>query len=51
MELDTLTYNLLLRDALCLKFMETEEGQQHLDDCWRLQQTKPDREKLREQFN
>ncbi len=42
LELDNLTFNKLLRDALCLRFRETEEGRQYLKDCWRLQQTEPD---------
>lgn len=42
MDLDTLTFNLLLRDAFCLRMMETEEGKQYLKDCWRLNQTEPD---------
>jgi len=27
--------------------MRTEEGRKYLDDCWRLEQTQPDREGLR----
>jgi len=42
MELDVLTFNTLLRDAICLKLKETEEGREYLADCWRLQQTEPD---------
>ena len=49
-ELDILSFNMLVRDALCMKLSETEEGQKYLDDAWRFKQTKPDRQKLREQF-
>jgi len=28
--------------------MKTEEGREYLDNCWRLEQTKPDRKSLRE---
>lgn len=40
--MDTLTYNLLLRDALIIKLKETKEGQDYLEDCWRLSQEEPD---------
>lgn len=42
MELDCLTHSKLLRDAICLRLQETEEGRDYLRDCWRLQQTEPD---------
>lgn len=42
---------MVLRDALCLKLMETEDGQKYLDDCYRFTQTEPDRKTLREQFS
>lgn len=29
---------------------QTEKGREYLDDAWRLEQTKPDRKKLREKF-
>lgn len=44
MELDILTFNRLLRDALCIKLQETESGRDYLKDCWRLKQTEPDME-------
>lgn len=28
----------------------TEKGREYLDNAWRLEQTKPDRKKLREKF-
>lgn len=29
---------------------QTEKGREYLDNAWRLEQTKPDRKKLREKF-
>jgi hypothetical protein len=29
---------------------QTEKGEQYLDNAWRLEQTKPDRENLRKKF-
>ena len=50
MELDTLTYNHLLRDAFVMRLKETEDGRDYLERCWRYEQTEPDRKSLREQF-
>ena len=50
MEMDTLTFNILLRDALVLRLKETEEGRGYLEKCWRYSQTEPDRAALRNQF-
>lgn len=44
------TYKLLFRDALIHAFKKTKEGREYLEDCWLLQQTTPDRAKLRERF-
>lgn len=46
-QLDYGTYLLWLRDAYIYGLNRTEDGRQHLDDCWRMEQTKPDRAKLR----
>lgn len=35
------------RDAYIQRCMSTQEGRNHLHECWRFEQTKPDREKLR----
>jgi len=43
-------YWLLLRDAAIYRYNQTEAGQEYLDNCWRMEQTKPDRKKLREKF-
>ena len=50
MEMDTLTFNVLLRDALVLRLKETEEGRDYLEKCWRYKQVEPDRDALRKQF-
>ena len=44
--LDYGLYLLWLRDAYLYTLNGTEEGRQYLDDCWRMEQTKPDRSKL-----
>ena len=43
-------YLLLLRDAFIYRQERTEKGREYLTNCWRLEQTKPDRHKLRERF-
>ena len=48
--LDVFEYFSLLRDAVIYKYMQTEAGQEYLDKCWMLEQTKPDRKRLREKF-
>lgn len=47
-QLDYGTYLLWLRDAYIYGLSRTEDGRQYLDDCWRMEQTKPDRAKLRQ---
>ena len=49
-QLDYGTYLLWLRDAYIAGLNRTEEGRQYLDDCWRMEQTKPDRGKLSAKF-
>jgi hypothetical protein len=49
-QLDYGVYLLWLRDAYISSLNRTEEGRQYLDDCWRMEQTKPDRAKLRANF-
>jgi hypothetical protein len=46
--LNVLEYWLLVRDALIHEYMKTVEGQEYLENCWRIEQVNPDREKLRE---
>lgn len=42
---------LLLRDAFIYKCEQSQKGQEYLENCWILEQTTPDRKRLREQFN
>ncbi|MBQ2527819.1 MAG: hypothetical protein II544_03610 [Spirochaetales bacterium] len=46
-ELDCITFRMLLRDAFIHKMSQTEEGREYLENCWIIRQTEPDRAKLR----
>lgn len=48
MELDTLTYNRILADAMRIRLKSTEKGQEYLKDCWRFRQTEPDLDAIRQ---
>lgn len=48
MEIDI--YLFFLREAMIFENSQSEEGRKYLKDCWRMEQTKPDRKKLREKF-
>lgn len=48
--LDYIDYLQYRRDAFIYRMSQTEKGQEYLDNAYRLEQTKPDREKLRENF-
>lgn len=50
MELDCYTYRVLLKDAFIHKMSQSKDGQEYLETAWILQQTTPDRDKLRENF-
>lgn len=50
MQLDCITFKMLLRDAFISKMRQTEEGREYLEDCWLITQTEPDRHKLRKEF-
>lgn len=49
-ELEVFEYWLLLKDAIVYNYMQTEEGREYLDNCWRIEQTEPDRKSLRERM-
>lgn len=49
-EMDVFEYWLLLRDAIIYNYMQTEKGQEYLENCWRIEQTEPDRESLRKKI-
>ena len=43
-------YLYFMREANIHRLMQTKEGREYLDNCWRMEQTKPDRRKLREKM-
>jgi hypothetical protein len=49
-ELDYLQYLIWRRDAYIYRLSRTEEGQEYLDNAWRMEQTKPERSKLRAKY-
>lgn len=49
-ELTIFEYWLLLRDAVIYNYMQTDEGKEYLENCWRMEQTEPDRRTLREKM-
>lgn len=46
-ELDYLQYLIWRRDAFIYTMSRTEQGQKYLDNAWRMEQTEPDRVRLR----
>lgn len=48
--LNYIQYLIWRRDAFIHRLSQTAEGQEYLDNAWRLEQTKPDRAKLRKKF-
>ena len=51
LNLDCCLFKLYFRDAYIYKLKQTEEGREYLENCWILQQTQPDKEKLRQKYN
>ena len=49
-QLDYIDYLQYRRDAFIYRMSQTEKGQEYLDNAYRLEQTKPDRKKLREKY-
>lgn len=43
-------YYCYLRDAVIYNLSQTEDGLKYLEDAWRLNQTAPEREKLRNKY-
>lgn len=43
-------YWLCLRDAVVYGNSKTESGREYLEKCWMLEQTQPDKKRLREKF-
>lgn len=48
MEIDI--YLFFMREAMIYENSQTKEGREYLKNCWRMEQTKPDRESLRRKF-
>ena len=48
--LNYLQYLEYRRDAFIYKLNQTEAGQEYLDNAWRMEQTEPDRVKLRKKL-
>lgn len=46
--MDYLCYLQLRRDAWIHALSQSQPGQEYLDNAWRLEQTEPERDKLRE---
>lgn len=40
----------LQRDAYVYSLNQTEKGREYLENCWIMEQTKPDRKQLRKKF-
>ncbi|MEL7646976.1 MAG: hypothetical protein AAGU76_02730 [Sedimentibacter sp.] len=49
-DLDFDVYKLLFRDAYIWKLQQTERGQEYMQNAYILEQSNPDREKLRQHF-
>lgn len=49
-ELDYIQYLIWRRDAFIYRLSRTEEGSEYLDNAYRMEQTKPDRARLREKL-
>ena len=43
-------YLVLLRDAVIFELQKTEGGRKYLTECWMMEQTRPDRKRLKDQF-
>ena len=50
-ELGLVEYLCYLRDATIMMLSRTQDGQKYLKNAWRIKQTAPDRQKLREKYN
>lgn len=48
MELDE--YLFYMREAYIYSLNQTDKGREYLDNCWRIKQTRPDRQALRKKF-
>lgn len=44
-------YLFFMREAFIYENLQTEVGKEYLENCWRIEQTEPERKKLREKFS
>ena len=49
-DLDYIDYLQYRRDAFIYRLSQTEKGLEYLDNAYRIEQTRPDKKSLREQF-
>lgn len=49
-QLDYVQYLIWRRDAYIYMLSRTEAGQEYLDNAWRMEQTKPERARLRQKL-
>lgn len=50
LQIDCITFLILLRDAFIHKLSATKDGREWLEECWILKQTSPDRKRLHKKF-
>lgn len=50
LELDILTYKVLLKDAYIYRLEQSEQGKEYLKNCWYEEQTVPDFNTLKSMF-
>lgn len=43
-------YMYFMREAYIHELSQTKEGKEYLENCWRMEQTEPDRKKIREKI-
>lgn len=49
-QMDFICYLRLRRDAWIHALQQTEKGREYLENAWRMEQTKPERGKLRQKY-
>lgn len=49
-EMDLDIYLFYMREGFIYENLQSKEGKEYLENCWRMTQTKPDRKKLREKY-
>ena len=49
-EMDLDVYLFYMREAFIYNMNQTKDGREYLENCWRMEQTQPERKKLREKY-